>query len=577
MTAALTQHAPVPHIEPRDEREETRRSANIGERWVNAAQSTLDDQLDEDLVYSAMRALVRDSESVLKVVHRPDAWASFPRRAAQETATSYEGRATDFKRTSALPFAMRNVDRLQMLWGSGEYGDEWAIEYGAYPLRYLGARYRMALDTAEGRLRNPGQVLGGPPKPENRLTTSQGMAIKLEYFDAEWWHVVVDGENAPGWPKPNPYAPFMPYFRAKLADPILFALRWLVPALDALLTMKLNWSHLGGYPIPMLRPVPGTIGGLDVPLGDEPEHAPFVWKPGKMLEVPAGYEFLFSTPPPVGRDIDELIGIMRNLVDVAGVPSVFRGVGGADQPGYAINQLIAAANLTYKILGRLGERQLSKAWTFVWHMISRVVRQTVYALDESQLDEEDKPRREWLGLSPGGGNPTHSTAPIDHFAKLSWTFRPVLPTDEQARAMVALQLTNAARPLYSKQRALEKWLQEEDPQSVLDEIATEQAMDTEPIRSIVIQEALRQAHLPMPAGQAPAAGSGLLGPDGQPIGPSAPPGIPGQAAGGLPSVPGLTMPLAPGAPAPPPIRPGGGRAAGAYPGRPGVPRSRVEV
>ena len=78
-----------------------------------------------------------------------------------------------------------------------------------------------------------------------------------------------------------------------------------------------------------------------------------------------------------------------------------------------------------------------------------------------------------------------------------------------------------------------------------------------------------------------------VGPDGQPLigggqpgGTMPPDGMvqpPGQAAAGMPAIPGLTMPLGPPAPAPPGGIPGapGGRAPGAYPGLPPTPGGNI--
>jgi hypothetical protein len=157
---------------------------------------------------------------------------------------------------------------------------------------------------------------------------------------------------------------------------------------------------------------------------------------------------------------------------------------------------------------------------------------------------------------------TSSEAPVDMLGPLSITFRPTLPTDEQARAMIANQLVNAPKPLMSRRHALERYLQEEDPDAIIDEIWVEQAMEQEPLRSKIMDEALREAGLaPQPQPQPAQAQAG------QPMMPPGPgelvPGVPGQAAAGIPSVPGVNMPMQP------------GRPAGAYPGQPGTPSSTM--
>lgn len=571
VVAALTEKAPVAHVEPRDETSEQRTSANVAERWTQAAIEGMNAALGEDAIYASVKEMVRDQESVIKVVHKPDAWAKFPRRSAGEKPSDFENRARAYKHAAPLPFAWKVIDRLQMIFGEGEFGHDWAIEYGEYPTTYLGNRYEMV--AMEGRLKNPAYLIEGKPKPEGELVSARGRSVKVEYWDAEWWHVVIDGSGAPGWPKPNPYAPYLPYFRAKAPDPVLLALKWLVPALDNLLTMKMNWAHLAAYPNPVFTPTGAELA----PLGDDGAASTFEWKPGKLLQAPYGHKFEFVSPPAVGEDLNQLIVILRGLIDVAGIPSVFRGIGGADQAGYAINQLIAAANLTYKVLSKVAQNQLQAAAAFLWHIVNSRIRQTVYVLEMADFNPETgKPRRKsksaWLGLTPNSADKSALVAPIDHLAKLIYSFRPVLPTDEQARAMIAMQLTNAARPLWGVRHALEK-MQEEDPESIMADMKVENYLDEPEIKADIIYHARRKAGVLTPP-QQPNPAAALVGPNGQPLLPGLAPGTvpPGQMAAGMPSIPGMNQPVVPPTPQAPAIALGtGGRGSGMYPGRPGGP------
>lgn len=591
VTAALTRDEPVGHVEPRDRgNRDSEATADIAEKWTMATFRQMNRDLGDDVIYESTKALVRDQESVVKIVHRPDAWATFFRRKPGESPDAYQKRFASDKQQpgTAMPFAWRVVDRLSMLFGDGEYGDEWALEYGEYPLPYLERRYPGMERDDEGlqqstdggsvkrtRLISPGDMLGGKPKPEGYLTTGMGSCVKIEYWDADWWCVVIDGSMAPGFPKPNPYKGKLPYFRAK-SDPVLFALSFLVPGLDALLTMKLNWAYLSAYPTPQLsRSGNNTVPNVDA-AGDGAEDGDvpaFVWSPGRMMVPPAGYTFGFVAPPPVGQDLNEMVSVIRGLIDVAGVPSVFRGIGGADQAGYAINQLIAAANLTYKKLAESLQRQFELAGEFLWHLVREKIKSEVYVLNDSA-----KAGKTWVCLKPSG-TVTATSAPVDKLGPLTVRFRPVLPTDEQARAMIAMQLVNAPKPLMSQHRAIEKYLQEEDPQQILDEIAVEQALQEEPLHSMMIQQALTEAGV-NPNAQNPA--SQLVGPNGQPLISQTPGGggmpmlpgatgaVPGQAAAGTPAIPGLNQPIAPSPGPAPAILPGqGGRPAGAFPGQPG--------
>src|SRR6185295_4925584 len=91
-STALNQRPYSLHIEPRDQRQDTERAAAIGERWDTAVRESLDKEIGENTAIESTKALIRDGESVLKVVHRPDAWASFPERETDELPEKYSQR-----------------------------------------------------------------------------------------------------------------------------------------------------------------------------------------------------------------------------------------------------------------------------------------------------------------------------------------------------------------------------------------------------------------------------------------------------------------------------------------------------
>lgn len=576
VTAALTRDHPVAHVEPRSRTQEAKEAANIGERWTWAMFTAMNKALGEDVVYESTKALVRDSESVVKVVHRPDAWASFPERAKGENAEGYEKRVETYKKGGPVPFAWRVVDRLSMLFGDGEFGDDWALEYGEYPKPYLGSRFGMVESDVSGqrRLVDPRYLLGGAPRPEGDLVTASERCAKIEYWDQDWWAVVIDGSLAPGFPKPNPYSKLkhpLPYFRAK-CEPVLFSLLPLVPALDRLLTMKQNWAYLSAYPNPVLERDANAVAP-DLGLGDDDAPSTFTWKPGKMIEPPAGYKFRFISPPPEGAALDSHIREIIDLIGIAGIAGIMRGQAAADASGYLANQLIAAATLTYRRLSEALRVQFAQAGEFLWELVEHRIKQEVYVLSQGTYDKKKKTYvksrggPEYLGLKPGGGV-KDQCAPVEMLGPLAIEFRPVLPTDEQARAMIALQLVNAPKQLISKRFALEHYLQHEDPEGMADEIAVEDALDNDPtLRQIQISEALSEAGIADP-NKPPTANpaASLVGPDGMPLISAYPAG---QMGSGTPGIPGLTQPMQPGPPGRKAAVSAPARGAGGYPGMPG--------
>jgi hypothetical protein len=573
ITSSMVAKYPIAHIEPLDEaRAEYREAANIAERFDAAMIERFNKMLGRDIIWNLTYQHVRDGESVLKVVHRPDAWANFPERETDEPADSYSKRALDAQKRGGvdLPIAWRDVDRMSIVYEGGEYGDEWVIEYGEYAKPYLRSRYSMS-DGEGGRLINPSAVLEGRPAPEGWLTSATGRSVKVEFFTAKEWHVIIDGSEAPGFPKKNPYCPYLPYFRAPAHDmeSLLYSLLFLVPGFDELLTMKLNWAYLGSYPNPVIETVPNTQGlpALDMPLGNTSTQAaggaePLVWKPGKAMYLGVGQKISFMAPPPVGGDLNDLLTIFKSLIDIAGIPSIMRGMSGSGDSGYLAAQMRAAVDMAYRISAISLQRQIEKALEFSHWLIANIVRQTVYVQGWSEINRKTgKPKRRaskaWLGMAPDSSG--KNIADISMLGPVSVQYRPTAPTDAQANAMIATQLVSAG--LNDKRTALENWMQEEDPDSILTAIRVDEMIETDPaLKQAVDDAALAKAGLkrqPNPA-------SALVNAQGNPL---IPPG-PGQLMSGpaanqvegMPAVPGVTMPIVQ-----------RGRPAGAYPGQPGGP------
>lgn len=572
-TAALTQNAWQPHVDPKSEAGNTKRASGVAERWVRTAVAAMDKDVGIDVPYESCAAMVRDCESVIKMVHRPEAWATFPAREESELPDAYQEKTERYRKGSPIPFAWRNVDRLSYLPGDGEFGDEWCIEYGEYPRPYLARRHGMRADPQTGRLVGPGyeedgrtatpaDTLGGKPSPQGYYSGTPGMSVKLEYFDARWWCVVVDGSYAPGFPKENPYAPRLPYFRAKPSDEpeaVLYSLLFLAPRLDELLTMWLNWAYLGAYANPVLSDLPNSNAlppGMLPPQGPEQAPSTFVWRPGRMLEVPTGKAFGFMQPPPVGADLKELAQVFRALIDIAGIPSILRGGNLSGDSGYLANQMIAAATMLYKRLQRARERQLEQAVEFMFSLIPHL-RQTIYV--QGQGEEG----RAYLGLRATGES-TPNIASIDQLGPVSVSAPPDMSVMRQANAMIAKQLTEGPPEtrLMSRRTAMETVMGLEDPDTEIDNMWVENEIATNPqVRAAVTERAMQLAGFVVTP---PGAAQGLVGPDG--VTPLVPGGLPGQVQGGLPVMPGMGMPMQPPGPQGG-MLPGGGPG-GVYPGQP---------
>ncbi len=584
IAAALTRNDWLLHINPlvADEAA-TQRATSLAERWVKSATAAMDRETNETVFYEAGKALVRDGESVIKIIPRADAWANFPNYRARRnkepvynSPEAYMQAVSDFKRSSPFPMAWRVIDRLQMVFGDGEFGDEWAIEFGEYPMPVLARKYgliggfnQMPQVLPEGPENDdekitPANTLGGRPYPEGYgVTGTGGVVQKIEYWDYDWYAVVINNQFAPGFPTKNPIG-CLPYVRGRSdsdPEPVLYGLLYLVPALDAMLTAWTNWAWLGAFPNPMLRDVPNSNNlpqGLDFAAPGQPaQPTTFTWSPGKMLNLPRGKEFEFMQAPPIGSDLKDLVVLLQQFISIAGVPNMMRGISLSGDSGYLASQMMEAAELTYKRLGSAQERQMARATQLMFDIVANNIKEAVFV--KGPTDNGNR----YIGLSPKAEDLGPEVYGLSELGSVEVTVRPDLSAVQQARAMIARQLVDGPvqTRLDSRRHAMEYWMGFEDPDSIIDEIYVEEAIATDPdLRALVVQEAKRRAGITAPVvGAVPGPGSlGGAGPK--------PAGMPGQVEGGLPNQDATLGPN----PNTPPLA-GVAAGAGMYPGGPPNP------
>jgi len=576
IAAAITRNDWQLHINPIRGTDASKRATSIAERWVKAAAKAMDIETNETTFYEAGKALVRDGESVLKIVPRAKAWANIPQYPARrgrrndpatlyETADDYLRALREFKRGAPFPIVWRVVDRLQMVFGDGEYGDDWAIEYGEYPRPLLMQRYGLdddgddTLPTDDDQKVTPEDTLGGRPVPEGYAVSGfGGVSRKLEFWSNNHYAVVIDGKMAPGFPTRNPIG-CIPYARGRSdsdPEPVLYGLLYLVPALDSALTMWSNWMHLGAFPNPTLNDVPNAQNlpiPAEFPTGQPTQPTTFTWSPGKMLVVPRGKQFSFMTPPGIGSDIRDMVVLLQQFISVAGISNIMRGTSLSGDSGYLASQMIEAAELTYRRLGSAQERQMSRAVQLMFHIVEKQIKQSVY------VPAPTPDGRAYLSLTPDPADLEVNDDEIAYLGDLGSvevTVRPDMSAVQQARAMIARQIVSGppGERLDSQRHAMEYWMGYEDPDTIIDEIYAEEALSRSPeMLQLVMQEALRRAGVtpPMPSTAAvPGMGGGA---------PETPVNLPGQVAGGAPNLSATVAPTGPAA------------GAGNYPGAPPNP------
>ncbi|HYE58550.1 MAG TPA: hypothetical protein VD948_08595 [Rhodothermales bacterium] len=595
-----------------------------------------------------------------------------PKSKRKTRGQKYRAAVDRFKRDHC-PFVLENLDPLSLYVVEDEDGvDDEAIYVVKRPYRATLSRYGLKPSSEPYNLPDaregfsgvyvPGPSGFGRPYPiyefETVLTEPDSVETVTYYCsakraralglitdedgadpDAGVWAVYVDGVAVDGGYLPGPAWHPLPVFRAyglstAMADPTYqgipapMHLIELIALLDQIITIELHISMFSGFPIMVEEDKSaGGTGATGLPddtlndpervqrPGNQGSKESTTIEPGMYKKMPAGRTVRWMPLPAEATvHLERLYAHARELVDLVGIPSVFRGQGGGGQAGYAIAQLnIAARSLYDPVVANAtatAATSVSYLWWQVWRRFSDGVP-VYYGGDKAKGKQKG-----WKTLLPSDIAPDAKGAGKGTpFLACTVKADPLLPTDEAAqeqRGILALQAgvadmltvrekyfadeapertearrfadrimenkvtqaTETYRALVRAGRLLPKMaiytMAAElgvDPQLAYEQLVARDAFTSEQLVALQQEQAQVQAQI---AAMQPQGGMGLVGPDGMPIPPT---GAPAGAGGfqptqlpsaaqlfGLPSIPGVPqtpqIPLAPTPPSGPPIQTG---------------------
>lgn len=537
------------HVDPYDETQKAYRNSSLREKWTKAAFAQVEHELGRPVTSLVRANQVADGVGVLKVVYSPDSWKELPSAKSmfgkpvdaldEEQLKEHGSRIETAKKGARLPFTFVDVDPMNWHPIYGPDGTvEAVIEIMERPVRSVLAKYadKVRWNPKSGTV---GPVLGalGEAYPYGGFDASYDTRPHLkvwEYHDRQESLIFVEDvlvhhvRHNMGQPpyfhcfaKPNPDRNPERYSR-----PPAFKQTWLLDLMDSFWTMMSNAGYLFCYP----TPVTVTPVGLDVPLGDDGRPISQEFEVGKHMTLWQGQEFKFSTPPSEHLQLmGELIKNAMSMYEVSsGLGPAVRGIGGGDQAGYAINQLMQASMLTLHPALKQFDFMMAQVITYVWRMIERRIKDDVWIWGESP-NQDESGKKKWLSLGPPD---------IQGYYKVDVTTKPLVDQQRIARGSFASQMVKAK--LLDRRRAIEEYLGYEDPDTIIDAIWVDESLESGPLHDKAVEEAIKKAGLVPPPPLPPIGGDPLGGPMT---------GGEGATLGGPPGLgPGLGMPLAPNAP-----------------------------
>ena len=422
----LTTDDPQITVPPASEKAGEVERASKVERWAAAFLDEMPRQQGVDPLARFVECQVALGAGCMRVLYAPQLWRGFPKRdkKANESDADYDKRAEDWKRGKPIPISWQHVDPRCVYPVWSETGLEAILE--------VDHRDVITLNAQRWNQQQPDLL------ELSRSKDHPGSVKFSQLWTANTFTYAVEGEVV-HHKKHNYQRPPYVYAHgiatasrdnAKAGQSVLYPLRYLVPYLDRLLSQKATAVRLWCWPTPVVKLV-------DLPTdGEGPRTIEIA--PGKTVTLFPGEELSWLTWVGNGPDADEMVSLVMNMAERAGLADVAYGqVTG--ESGYAINQLLAATRMKWKPIVAHAERALEHILQATFDIIEYQVEQPLYIYNASQN------KTGWLSLGPDD---------LNGYRQVRVKLNPIMPTDSYAISSRVINEVSAG--LRSKQSGMEE-------------------------------------------------------------------------------------------------------------------------
>lgn len=378
--------------------------------------------------------------SYVQQSHLPHYWdKTVMRQRKDEPDGEYNGRVAGYRGYMGPPFLAECLDpRTTWEIRTPQGVDAWVKMYRVE---------RFELDAAFGRIgKKPvydvqGRIQGvteedkqpGQPLPIQTDAAKAGSLVYYEYIDDVMVYYVCEGRVIHSYQHNGGIRIFPAYclqtgLKENNMDAvgILWAVRNEIPQLDFLRTIWLQMAYLTANPHLF-----AILGETDDPIRDESGN-PREWdlSPGKITQI-RGQLVNALKDAGAGVDFRAFVEMITADVDMATISPLARGYGGAQQPGYSINQLAQAMRLLWKPAIESIELQRSMmAEHYLWCQ-RNIVKQDMSIFAE--VNEGEGPRRT-------GKYFTLKKDSVPEFFRVQAILDPDIPIDKQGQMITGANL-----------------------------------------------------------------------------------------------------------------------------------------
>src|SRR4030042_692038 len=269
--------------------------------------------------------------------------------------------------------------------------------------------------------------------------------------------------------------------RNKMGYGVLYPVRYLIPYYDRLLSQKGTAIRLWCWPTVLFKQA-RFAEGLDQTSDDEGDLPlrEIQIRPGKPVTIFSDEEITFLTWAGNGRDGNEMVRLVQNMIERAGLSDTMYGQS-TGRSGYTINQLIAAARMRWKPIIAHAERAIETMVARLFDIVEYQVKQRLYVFQYGRDSG-------WIDLAPED---------LSGYRQIKVVLNPIMPTDEYARSSRALN--EVQRGLRSRQGGMEM-IGIDQPDEEMRRILVDRWMATPEVQQFLTQQALRKAGLSLKTG-----------------------------------------------------------------------------
>lgn len=205
------------------------------------------------------------------------------------------------------------------------------------------------------------------------------------------------------------------------AASLLFAVRHEIPQYDFLRTLWLNRAYMDVFP-----QLFAELGADEEPLKQSGTDENEVWwiEPGSIKQVRGRLSNPFKDGES-GVDFRAAIEMMASDIDLATISGLARGIAGAQQPGYSINQLSQAMRTLWKPIIESRELQWSNLFEHYLWCVKHLIQDEVTVFAETP-NESGVASGTYLSIEPDD---------IQDFYQVRARLKPDLPIDQQSEML----------------------------------------------------------------------------------------------------------------------------------------------